>query len=78
MGWNRQDHVRELDTKPREIVPYCKVHNKFQTRRGRWVDAGLNQEDLNLHLMYTRSDESVVQESICDKCDNPDQQELWS
>lgn len=59
--------------KKRDSVPYCTVHNKFQTQNGRWLDAS---EDLGEHLTFNGLTRDSLMESPCDECDDPKQIEI--
>lgn len=69
MGYNNE----RLKIKPRDIIPVCTVHDKFQTVNGRWLK---KSEDFDAHVIYTHSQEASLIESPCDECDNPKQLNL--
>jgi hypothetical protein len=59
---------------PRETIPVCTVHDRFQTINGRWLD---KSEDFVPHVEHTQSQDSYLIESPCDLCDDPQQLELF-
>lgn len=50
----------------REEIPVCKTHNRFQTENHRWLNTS---EDLDNHIVYTHSQDALLVDSPCDKCE---------
>jgi len=60
----------------RDTVPYCMVHNKFQTVNGRWIDAGEKKKTMIAHLRHTHSKTTSALATDCDDCENPNQTKM--
>lgn len=58
----------------RDIIPVCTVHNRFQTRNGRWIDNSFGE--LEKHKEFCCVDNVTELETPCDLCDDPDQLEI--
>ena len=57
----------------RDTIPVCTVHDRFQTRNGRWLS---KSEDLKNHMIYTKSQDALLLESPCDECDECKQEKI--
>ena len=61
------------EVEKRDVIPVCSVHSRFQTQNGRWLD---KEPDFDNHIIYTQSQDALILESPCDKCDDPAQLRL--
>ncbi len=53
----------------REAIPYCRVHEKFQTERGRWIESGFAREHLESHMKHEGVGEECLLDTPCDVCE---------
>jgi hypothetical protein len=58
----------------RTVIPVCEKHGRFQTAHGRWLES---RNNLEKHINFTNSQDAIQTEGECDKCENPEQLDMF-